>query len=273
MRQYLTIGMVVGLWFTVPGLAQATSFNFINNNYYHFDSPAVNGSPVGEIRFSASTASTMTMQTILSNSAQVVLVPTSDYASVTSHNLNDSNFNTNNQNGILAPSNVYVYKTVASNMYKLQITSFTITGSGPYSVSGTFQVDPITAIAVGPTGATGSTGSTGAMGGTGATGATGATGSTGAMGDTGATGATGATGNTGSVGGAGPAGTGGHNSLISVTDEAPGAICGGIGGKKISTGIDDDDDGILSSDEVDAVTYLCAQNGQGCAMGGNSDQH
>jgi hypothetical protein len=48
-------------------------------------------------------------------------------------------------------------------------------------------------------------------------------------------------------------------SLISVVDEEPGTNCTN-GGTKISSGIDDDDDGVLDPEEVDAVEFICDED-------------
>ena len=55
-------------------------------------------------------------------------------------------------------------------------------------------------------------------------------------------------------------GTNGKNSLISTTDESAGANCS-TGGLKIQSGIDNDGDNVLDSNEVTATKYVC--NGTG----------
>ncbi len=52
------------------------------------------------------------------------------------------------------------------------------------------------------------------------------------------------------------------SSLISVSNEPPGANCTN-GGIKIDTGLDDNIDGTLDSGEVDSTTYLCTGTGTG----------
>lgn len=52
-------------------------------------------------------------------------------------------------------------------------------------------------------------------------------------------------------------GSDGLDSLIATTDEPPGANCG-LGGTKITSGIDDNDNGMLEAGEVDATSYVCS---------------
>jgi hypothetical protein len=69
---------------------------------------------------------------------------------------------------------------------------------------------------------------------------------------------------TGPAGDEGPAGMGtdglpgqnGTSSLVSISDEPPGANCSN-GGVKIESGTDDDRDGTLDAGEVDATRYVC----------------
>jgi hypothetical protein len=118
--------------------------------------------------------------------------------------------------------------------------------------------------ATGPTGAQGIqgvTGSAGATGSTGATGAIGATGSQGTTGPTGAAGANGTTGPTGSIGAQGITGSTGPiglNALIKTTSEPNGVNCAN-GGTKIETGVDNNSNGVLDSNEVNIsqTQYLC----------------
>ena len=49
----------------------------------------------------------------------------------------------------------------------------------------------------------------------------------------------------------------GLGSLIAMTTEPPGANCG-LGGTKITSGIDDNEDGTLDPGEVDATSYVCS---------------
>jgi subtilisin family serine protease len=56
----------------------------------------------------------------------------------------------------------------------------------------------------------------------------------------------------------------GHNSILKITDEAPGDNCA-AGGKKVETGIDDNGDGVLQAGEVDHLEYVC--NGVGGSDG------
>ncbi len=63
-----------------------------------------------------------------------------------------------------------------------------------------------------------------------------------------------------------PGAGGGMTTLILITDEVPGDNCAD-GGKKIETGVDDDGNGELDSDEVDEIHYVC--NGEDGADGQN----
>ncbi|NOZ24932.1 MAG: Ig-like domain-containing protein, partial [Nitrospirae bacterium] len=63
-------------------------------------------------------------------------------------------------------------------------------------------------------------------------------------------------------------GTGSPGSLISVSDEPPGANCTD-GGIRIDTGLDDDRDGILDPEEIDSTSYLCT--GTGTSTGDGTD--
>lgn len=69
-------------------------------------------------------------------------------------------------------------------------------------------------------------------------------------------GANGQDGVNGTDGTNGSNGTDGFNSLIKVTSEPKGANCPDAG-YKIETGIDDNRDGVLSSDEVESTIYIC----------------
>jgi hypothetical protein len=51
-------------------------------------------------------------------------------------------------------------------------------------------------------------------------------------------------------------GTDGLTSLLATTPEAPGANCP-LGGTRITSGVDDNDNGTLDAGEVDATTYVC----------------
>ncbi|HEB76618.1 MAG TPA: hypothetical protein ENJ04_09725, partial [Nitrospirae bacterium] len=61
-------------------------------------------------------------------------------------------------------------------------------------------------------------------------------------------------------------GADGLTSLISVSDEAPGANCTN-GGIKIETGLDSDRDGLLDPEEVDGTAYVCTVAGTGSGDG------
>ncbi|MCD6496892.1 MAG: hypothetical protein J7M25_01125 [Deltaproteobacteria bacterium] len=60
----------------------------------------------------------------------------------------------------------------------------------------------------------------------------------------------------GDKGNEGPAGAGGPSSLIEIQDEDPGATCE-AGGIRISWGVDIDDDGVLSENEVAGEKFVC----------------
>jgi hypothetical protein len=51
-------------------------------------------------------------------------------------------------------------------------------------------------------------------------------------------------------------GTSGHNSLVAVVTESAGPNCT-AGGKQITSGIDDDDNGVLDAAEIDDTSYVC----------------
>jgi hypothetical protein len=74
-------------------------------------------------------------------------------------------------------------------------------------------------------------------------------------GDTGDPGQAGPPG-TGMPGPSGAAGPSGVTSLISVTEEAPGANCQ-FGGDRVDTGLDQDANGALDTAEIAATTYVC----------------
>ncbi len=54
----------------------------------------------------------------------------------------------------------------------------------------------------------------------------------------------------------GAEGTDGANSLVAVTDESAGDNCAS-GGQKVETGVDDNGNGVLDSDEVENTFYVC----------------
>ncbi len=65
-------------------------------------------------------------------------------------------------------------------------------------------------------------------------------------------------GETGGNGTAGENGSNGNNSLVKTTEEPEGTEnCDGKGGKKIEVGTDDNGDGELQDEEVDASTFVC----------------
>lgn len=80
-------------------------------------------------------------------------------------------------------------------------------------------------------------------------------------GDDGEDGEDGEDGAPGAVGEQGPSGTDGHDHLFSTSDEDPGSNCA-AGGKRIDSGTDDDDDGVLDAAEIEATDYVChGENG------------
>lgn len=70
------------------------------------------------------------------------------------------------------------------------------------------------------------------------------------------TGETGPAGQNGADGMNGMNGTNGTSSLVSITDEPAGTNCAN-GGVKIESGLDDNANGTLDADEVDATRYVC----------------
>ncbi|MBU1537941.1 VCBS repeat-containing protein [Myxococcota bacterium] len=65
-----------------------------------------------------------------------------------------------------------------------------------------------------------------------------------------------ATGCSGEDGKAGSDGANGLPSLLTSTNEPPGANCP-AGGYRVDSGVDDDGDGVLSTDEIDSTIYIC----------------
>lgn len=64
------------------------------------------------------------------------------------------------------------------------------------------------------------------------------------------------TGSDGADGTSGADGTDGLNGLVSISDEPAGANCA-EGGVRVDTGLDDDGDGVLDPEEIDATSYVC----------------
>ena len=85
----------------------------------------------------------------------------------------------------------------------------------------------------------------------------GATGPQGPAGATGPQGPTGDSGAQGSTGVTGPQGPPGGNSLVMVNREPPGTNCA-LGGLRVDTGLDSNDDGILEGSEIQHTAYVCA---------------
>ncbi|MGB1419498.1 MAG: DUF7151 family protein, partial [Poseidonia sp.] len=111
----------------------------------------------------------------------------------------------------------------------------------------------------GPAGADGADGSQGPQGPAGADGTNGTDGQDGADGADGAQGPQGPAGTNGADGQDGVDGTNGAdglNALVSTTSEAAGTNCAN-GGIRIDVGVDDDDDGVLDSSEIDQTQYVC----------------
>jgi hypothetical protein len=65
----------------------------------------------------------------------------------------------------------------------------------------------------------------------------------------------------------GPAGASGNDALITIVDEAPGSNCA-AGGKKVTAGVDANDNGTLDAAEVSATSYVC--NGAAGSNGASS---
>ena len=99
-------------------------------------------------------------------------------------------------------------------------------------------------------------GPAGADGSDGADGAQGPQGPQGPAGADGADGADGAQGAQGPQGPAGADGADGLNTLVVTTVEAAGTNCAN-GGIRIDVGVDDDNDGVLDSNEIDQTQYVC----------------
>jgi hypothetical protein len=74
--------------------------------------------------------------------------------------------------------------------------------------------------------------------------------------DGGAPGTAGPQGDAGPAGPQGPQGPAGAQSLVSVSDESPGAHCA-AGGVRIEVGVDTDGDQTLDADEINKTTYVC----------------
>ncbi len=64
-------------------------------------------------------------------------------------------------------------------------------------------------------------------------------------------------GSAGAPGGSGPAGSAGLSNLLALTPEAAGANCA-YGGQRVQSGLDRDNNGVLSPSEVTATSYLCS---------------
>ena len=94
----------------------------------------------------------------------------------------------------------------------------------------------------------------------------GATGPQGPAGPTGPQGPTGDAGPQGPTGATGPQGPAGENSLVAVSTEPPGANCA-LGGLRVDTGLDSNNDGALENGEIQHTAYVCAP---GAADGGAS---
>ena len=94
----------------------------------------------------------------------------------------------------------------------------------------------------------------------------GATGPQGPAGPTGPQGPTGDAGSQGPTGATGPQGPAGENSLVAVSTEPRGANCA-LGGLRVDTGLDSNNDGALESTEIQHTAYVCAP---GAADGGAS---
>jgi hypothetical protein len=90
----------------------------------------------------------------------------------------------------------------------------------------------------------------------------------GPAGDSGPQGPTGATGPQGPTGGTGPQGPPGQNALVTVNVEPTGANCT-LGGLRVDSGLDANDDGVLEPDEIQHTAYVCSPPTAGGGAGGS----
>ena len=122
--------------------------------------------------------------------------------------------------------------------------------TGPAGADGTNGAD-------GQDGSPGADGADGAPGNDGADGAPGADGTNGTDGQDGADGADGAPGADGTNGTDGQDGTDGLAALAVTTNIGTGGSNCPDGGVQIDVGVDDNDNGVLDSSEIDQTTYIC----------------
>jgi len=112
--------------------------------------------------------------------------------------------------------------------------------------------------AQGPAGNDGADGQEGAPGADGQDGQDGAQGPQGPAGPPGADGQDGQDGAQGPQGPAGPPGADGNVTLAVATTLSPGgSLCWGDGGVQLDFGVDDNNNGVLDSSEIDDTTYIC----------------
>jgi ELWxxDGT repeat protein len=110
----------------------------------------------------------------------------------------------------------------------------------------------------GAPGADGTNGQDGAPGADGTNGQDGAPGADGTNGQDGAPGADGTNGQDGADGQDGAPGTDGNATLtVTTTLSASSSNCWGDGGVQIDVGVDDNNNGVLDSNEIDDTTYIC----------------
>ena len=97
----------------------------------------------------------------------------------------------------------------------------------------------------------------GSIGYNGVNGASGSNGNTGSSGSNGATGTNGINGTNGTNGSTGINGTNGLSTLISITQEPTGTVNCSLGGTKISSGLDVNNNSTLENNEVSSTSYIC----------------
>ena len=97
----------------------------------------------------------------------------------------------------------------------------------------------------------------GSIGYNGVNGASGSSGNTGSSGTNGATGTNGVNGTNGTNGSTGINGTNGLSTLITITQEPAGTVNCLLGGTKISSGLDVNNNSTLENNEVSSTSYIC----------------
>jgi hypothetical protein len=193
---------------------------------------------------------------------QMMSVPYALYAKNAGNQLNQWRYgNTVPATALGVLGDFYLNMTNGNVYYKSNATTWILTGNitGPAGAAGATGAQGIQGVP-GPQGVAGVAGPAGTNGTNGAVGATGPQGLAGIAGPVGVAGLTGA------IGAAGSNGLNGQNALVKTTLETPGANCP-IGGVKVESGLDANNNGILDPAEVNALltTYVC--NGLAGAQG------